>query len=69
MPRYLIALAELMDLLANDDNEGVCVACGDLMDNCEPDAQRYPCDGCGKKTVYGTQEVLIRGWYTEEERS
>jgi len=45
MPRYLIVWSELEELLENDDNEGVCVACGGIMGNCEQDAQRYPCDG------------------------
>ena len=41
------------------DNPGFCVACGEEQEGCEPDAQRYKCEACGKKAVYGAAELLM----------
>ena len=40
---------------------GFCRACGAERESCEPDARNYPCEECGKKQVFGTQELLLRG--------
>lgn len=40
---------------------GLCVSCGSEQLGCEPDARRYPCEACGKRTVYGAQELLLMG--------
>jgi len=50
---------EFMDL----DNEyaGFCLACGEQACGCEPDARQYECESCGKKQVYGIQELLLMG--------
>ena len=42
------------------DNPGFCVACGAEAEGCEPDAQAYPCEGCGRRAVYGAEELLFR---------
>ena len=45
-----------------DDNNGICLSCGEIhYGTCEPDARRYPCESCGKKTVYGLEEALMMG--------
>jgi hypothetical protein len=41
------------------DNPGFCLACGREADGCEPDAQRYTCESCGAKQVYGAAELLM----------
>lgn len=41
------------------DNPGFCVACGKDADGCEPDAREYTCEHCGKRTVYGAEELLM----------
>jgi hypothetical protein len=41
------------------DNPGFCVACGADHNECEPDARKYECDECGKKQVYGAEELLL----------
>ena len=41
------------------DNPGFCVSCGLEHHNCEPDARKYRCEGCGDKAVYGADELLI----------
>jgi hypothetical protein len=41
--------------------QGVCVACGELADGCEPEARAYECEVCGTPTVYGIGEALMVG--------
>ena len=41
------------------DNPGICLACGDDADGCEPDARHHTCEGCGARAVFGAQEVLF----------
>lgn len=41
------------------DNPGFCIACGAEADSCEPDAERYECDDCGKRAVYGAEQLLF----------
>lgn len=40
---------------------GGCLNCGAIRECCEPDARRYPCEECGKKAVYGAQELVLMG--------
>ena len=40
-------------------NPGFCIACGEDADGCEPDAQKYKCEGCGEMAVYGAEELLL----------
>jgi hypothetical protein len=42
------------------DDPGFCVACGAEAEGCEPDAQAYPCDSCGRRAVYGAEELVFR---------
>lgn len=44
-------------------NPGVCLACGEDAEGCEPDARRYPCDNCGRRLVFGAYELLLSGYY------
>jgi hypothetical protein len=32
---------------------------GEDADGCEPDARRYKCEHCGKRAVYGADEILL----------
>lgn len=41
------------------DNPGFCVACGADADGCEPDARGYECEECGKRSVYGAEELML----------
>ena len=45
------------------DNEccGYCVSCGEQQSGCEPDARKYTCESCGRRTVYGAAELLLMG--------
>ena len=40
---------------------GYCLVCGSERSQTEPDARRYPCEDCGRSTVYGAQELLMDG--------
>ena len=40
---------------------GYCLVCGSERYQTEPDARRYPCEDCGRDTVYGAQELLMDG--------
>lgn len=44
---------------ASLDNPGFCIACGFEQDGCEPDAREYECESCGKRKVYGAEELLL----------
>jgi len=44
----------------NEDYVGLCIACGDEKDGCEPDARNYKCDSCERFTVFGAEELAIR---------
>jgi ribosomal protein L37AE/L43A len=43
---------------------GYCLSCGSRRDHVEGDARGYTCDRCGKKTVWGGEELLIAGLLT-----
>jgi hypothetical protein len=46
-----------------DSNGGVCLACGEYKwDSCEPDAENYECDECGRERVMGAEQALICGF-------
>lgn len=42
------------------DNPGFCAACGEEAEGCEPDARGYECESCGRRAVYGAEELLLR---------
>jgi hypothetical protein len=52
-------LALVMEM--EDDNQGFCLACGEVQDGCEPDAVRYTCECCGENKVYGVIELALVG--------
>lgn len=40
---------------------GLCRNCGAERECTEPDARHYPCEECGKKQVFGIQELMLMG--------
>lgn len=46
---------------AMEDQNGFCIECGYEQGTCEPDARKYKCEECGKKAVYGAEELLVMG--------
>ncbi len=47
-----------------DDMAGCCAACGHEQPGCEPDAEKYLCEDCGERTVYGPHWWLLTGKIT-----
>ena len=39
---------------------GLCIDCGAEREGTEPDAQRYLCDECGNRSVYGAEKILMQ---------
>jgi hypothetical protein len=56
-----VTSVRVQELLQRDDNLGLCVACGEEAHGVEPDARRYQCEACGKRSVYGAEELLFMG--------
>lgn len=56
-PDRIIAAVE--ESMVGMGNPGICIACGDDADGCEPDARKYTCEGCGEAAVYGAEELLM----------
>ena len=60
MAKPPITIDQIMQACDADDCRGFCVACGAEAYGVEPDARGYVCDECGKRTVYGADELLFR---------
>ena len=42
------------------DTSGYCTACGtEEIYGVEPDAENYKCEVCGKRAVYGYEQLLL----------
>lgn len=54
--RVIAAVKEGMFSLGNP---GICRACGEDADGCEPDARNYVCEVCGEAQVFGAEELLM----------
>jgi Zn finger protein HypA/HybF involved in hydrogenase expression len=54
-----ISIERIIELVEADDNQGLCLACGDEAYGVEPDARKYKCESCGELKVYGAEELLI----------
>ena len=49
---------ELME--HSEEYDGFCTTCGEwTYGGCEPDAREYKCDSCGRRTVYGAEELIF----------
>ena len=57
---YCASIGEIEEAI--DCGEGICRNCGEHHDRVEPDAQRYGCECCGKKLVFGAEEFVLMGW-------
>ncbi len=60
-----LELIEEMD----ENQQGFCLACGEIADGVEPDARRYECECCGAEKVYGAEELALMGLYFVGEQS
>ena len=41
------------------DNPGFCIACGEEVSGCEPDARNNTCDYCDERQVFGDEELMF----------
>jgi hypothetical protein len=48
-----------LEICERDENQGICLACGEIQDCVEPDARKYECETCGEEKVYGAEEALL----------
>lgn len=46
---------------AISEMNGFCLACGEEAYNVEPDAEKYPCETCDAKQVYGAEQIVLMG--------
>lgn len=56
-----IKVSEAEYAASQDNNTGICLACGSRQGGCEPDARRRKCESCDKFTVHGMEEAFISG--------
>ena len=54
-----VTIDRIIEAAETDDNEGICLACGESAYGVEPDARKYTCESCGEPRVYGAEELLI----------
>ena len=40
-------------------NPGFCLTCGEEQEGCEPDAEKYECESCGARKVYGAATLAM----------
>lgn len=59
MKRKKISVSRIIRAIEEDNYTGFCVACGSEQGGCEPDARNYECENCGKRSVFGAEELLI----------
>jgi hypothetical protein len=62
--KFRFTLDEIQE--ADDLQFGFCLACGEVREGYEPDAEGYPCDVCGEPAVYGPHRIAICGLIVED---
>lgn len=53
------SIEELEDM--DENNEGFCVGCGDIVPGVEPDVSKALCEVCEQHKVYGASELALMG--------
>ena len=59
MKAILPTLEEVIEM--SEEQAGWCIACGEVSYGVEPDAIRYECEDCGRRHVYGAEQLAIMG--------
>lgn len=57
--QYKPSLALVM--VMNSEEQGFCLACGEVQEAVEPDARKGTCASCGASKVYGAEELASMG--------
>jgi hypothetical protein len=47
-----------------DSLAGVCIYCATLAEMADPDSRFVRCPDCGRKGVFGVEELLLQGFLT-----
>jgi len=55
----VVSIKRIIAAVERDNNEGICISCGDSVHGVEPDARNYNCENCGENKVFGAEELLI----------
>jgi hypothetical protein len=55
----VLDIDEVIESAHEGDGTGYCLACGESRECCEPDARNYECDSCGKRQVFGAEEIIL----------
>lgn len=55
-----LTMDKILEAVAEDDNLGFCLACGEEAFGVEPDARHYECATCGEASVFGAEELLLK---------
>jgi hypothetical protein len=58
--------AEVLEAAQSDDSMGFCLGCGAEAYGVEPDAERYKCESCEQRQVYGAEQLVLMGHADEE---
>jgi hypothetical protein len=54
-----VTVDRVLAMAQRDEDEGICIACGEDAYGVEPDARGYECEACGEDRVYGAEELLM----------
>jgi hypothetical protein len=50
----------IFEAVDGDAQTGFCVKCGSEADgNVEPDAEKFKCETCGERAVFGAEQLLL----------
>jgi len=60
----VLQLAEDNNLLCM--NMGICLACGEERESCEPDARNYDCHSCEENQVQGWMTIIERRLWNDK---
>jgi len=52
-------LEDVLAAIGRDDGTGFCVSCGSEASGVEPDARNILCEACGKRKVFGAEELVF----------
>ena len=58
-----VTLDRILEMVSEDNSEGFCTECGEEACNVEPDAHECRCESCGKKAVYGAEQLMLEQLY------
>ena len=51
------------ETMKDEDDPGVCIACGAETGGVKPDAEAYACNECAKHTIDGAEQVILLGLF------